>query len=49
MEDPELIALNKLKHDLIAKAYNLIEELQKQDSEERVVTLKLYHIYSFIS
>ncbi|CAD1473929.1 unnamed protein product, partial [Heterotrigona itama] len=41
MEDPELIALNKLKDDLIAKAYSLIEKLQKQDSQEQVVTLKL--------
>ncbi|KAK1129975.1 hypothetical protein K0M31_019666 [Melipona bicolor] len=41
MEDPELIALNKLKDDLVAKAYSLIEKLKEQDSEEQVVTLKL--------
>lgn len=45
MEDPELIALNKLKGDLIAKAYSLIEKLKEQDSEEQVVISKLlYHI-----
>ena len=48
MEDPELIALNKLKDELIAKAYSLIEKLKEQDSEEQVVTSKLYHIYFFI-
>ncbi|KAK9293705.1 hypothetical protein QLX08_011413 [Tetragonisca angustula] len=47
MEDPELIALNKLKDELIAKAYSLIEKLKEQDSEEQVVTSKLPDIIEF--
>lgn len=45
MEDPELIALNKLKNELIAKAKNLLEKLKEQENQEKVVTLKLYYIY----
>lgn len=45
MEDPELIALNKLKNDLVAKAKNLIEKLKEQENQQEVVMLKLYYIY----
>lgn len=45
MEDPELIVLNKLKNELVAKAKNLVEKLKEQESQQKVVTLKLYYIY----
>ncbi|XP_050592639.1 uncharacterized protein LOC126923321 [Bombus affinis] len=41
MEDPELIALNKLKNELVAKAKNLIEKLKEQENQQEVVMLNL--------
>lgn len=48
MEDFELIALKKLKEELIVKAYNLIEKLKKQEEDQQIVTIKLYYSYFFI-
>lgn len=48
MEDFELIALKKLKEELIVKAYNLIEKLKKQEENQQIVTIKLYYSYFFI-
>lgn len=45
MEDPELIELNKLKNELVAKANNLVEKLKEQENQQEVVMLKLYYIY----
>lgn len=45
MEDPELIALNELKNELVAKAKNLVEKLKEQENQQEVVMLKLYYIY----
>lgn len=48
MEDFELIALKKLKEELIVKAYNLIEQLKQQEEDQQIVTIKLYYNYFFI-
>ncbi|PBC29305.1 hypothetical protein APICC_00167 [Apis cerana cerana] len=40
MEDFELIALKKLKEELIVKAYNLIEQLKQQEEDQQIVTIK---------
>lgn len=48
MEDFELIALKKLKEELIVKAYNLIEKLKQQEEDQQIVIIKLYYFFYII-